>query len=181
MENFDRIVYHNGNEEPIHNTIVEKANEFDQYIEGTTKLWKNLEVDCIIENKSAIGRKFYKNNKVSYFEIFNVLMLDIMELSENISLLFLPCTDQNEKYDKTRCIGFRYFESSKFKKCNYFTLIKKNDKRYYILEKNQNIIDADGNTFYNKDLNCFSIMKKLFLKNIKKDKSYFPLVNYSLK
>ena len=61
------------------------------------------------------------------------------------------------------CIGFRYYENNNKDKCNYFTLIKKNTKGYFILEKSTEINDSDNEMFYNKDLDCYSIMKNIVL------------------
>ena len=40
----------------------------------------------------------------------------------------------------------------------FFTLIKRYDSKYYILEKNKIIKDINGKIFYNSDLDCFSII-----------------------
>ena len=44
-------------------------------------------------------------------------------------------------------LGFRYYENNNKDKCNYFTLIKKGKKGYYILEKTENIKDRDNKFF----------------------------------
>jgi len=58
-------------------------------------------------------------------------------------LKYFGVIELNISYDKDNCIGFRYYENNKLEKRSYFTLIKKYDKKFYILEKekNDNILD----------------------------------------
>lgn len=75
--------------------------------------------------------------KKSYFEIFKVRRYNILGLSNQISILYLPLDNNNDQYDKSRLLGFRYYEKNNKEKCNHFTLINRYNKRYYILEKTQ--------------------------------------------
>jgi len=68
--------------------------------------------------------------------------------------------------------GFRYYEKNVRDKCNYFTLIKKEKKGFYILEKRENIKDIDNESFFDKDLDCFSIMEKIVYDKYKGDNIY---------
>lgn len=151
----------NSNEKTLFN---EENYIYDKYISGTQKLWKNEKSDFIqayILDKKEIGRKFLKNNSVSYYEIFEDKRLNILGQTKKISLLFFPMEDNVQPFEMKNCFGFRYYEKNVRDKCNYFTLIKKEKKGYYILEKRENIKDVDNVSFFNKDLDCFSIMKNI--------------------
>ena len=97
-----------------------------------------------------------------------------MGISKNISFIYFPCKDNRYEYDKNKCIGFRYFESSIVKKCKYFTLIKRYDNRFFILEKDNSILDINGDSFYDEELNCYSIMKNIVFEKYKNKIMSFP-------
>ena len=139
-------------------------NIYDKYISGTQRLWKNEKSDSIqafIIDKKELGRKFMIKDSVSYYEIFEDKRLNILGQTKKISLLFFPNEDKTYSFEMKNCLGFRYYEKNNRDKCNYFTLIKKGQKGYYILEKTENIKDKDNESFFDKDLDCFSIMKNI--------------------
>ena len=160
--------------------LKEKENEpnlYDKYIEGTEKLWGNYNSNLVgdyVFNQKIIGPKFMKEGKVSYFEIFNDPRTSILGMSSKISLLYIPSGLKNEKFDEINCIGFRYYEENQFKICHYFTLIKKNNnKRYYILEKEHKMTNIKDKSFYDENLNCFSIMRKIIFEKYEKEEETF--------
>ena len=55
------------------------------------------------------GRTFYKSGKPAYFEIFEDPRTKIMGFSKKISLLYAPLENDTDKYDKSKCIGFRFY------------------------------------------------------------------------
>ena len=153
----------------------EEHNIYDKYISGTQRLWKNEKSDSIqafIIDKKELGRKFMIKDSVSYYEIFEDKRLNILGQAKKISLLFFPNEDNTYSFEMKNCFGFRYYEKNNRDKCNYFTLIKKGQKGYYILEKTENIKDKDNESFFNKDLDCFSIMKNIVYDKYKEDNIY---------
>jgi len=160
---------------PINNLILDKKNKLynqnDKYIEGTEKLWK-LEKPKYIQDlfikEEILGRKFLnKNNSISYFEIFEDQRFKILGLSKKISLLYSPSNNNIEQYNKEHCFGFRFYSKSKKEKCKYFTLINKYNKKYYILEKNQNIKDISDDLIYEESLDCYSIIRSIIFEKYK--------------
>lgn len=143
---------------------IEKNNLYDEFFQGTKKLWKDDNSELIkylyLEN-IVIGRTFIKKGKISYFEIFEDKRSNILGMSKKITFLYAPNEINNEKYNDKKIIGFRYYEIDKARKCNYFTLVKKYDLRFFILEKEEKIFDSEENPFFEQNLNCFSIMRKI--------------------
>lgn len=155
--------------------IDEELNIYGKYISGTQKLWKSEKsnfIEAYILDKKEIGRKFLKNDSVSYYEVYEDKRLNILGHSKKISLLYYPFEDSNHPFDIKNCFGFRYYEKNNREKCNYFTLIKKGKKGYYILEKKDSIKDVDDESFYDKDLDCFSIIKNIVYDKYKEDNIY---------
>ena len=139
----------------------EHKNIYDDYFLKTAKLWKNPDSEIkLIENKS-FARIFFKNIKPAYFEIFEEPRTELLEISKKISLLYAPFDNDKHNYDKNYFLGFRYYEKNKLEKCNYFTLVKKQDKQFFILEKEKNILDINGDSFYDKKLDCYSFIKNI--------------------
>ena len=163
---------------------IEHKNLYDEYFIGTAKLWKNYDSQIDSIKNSNFGRIFFKNDKTSYFEIFEEPRIEIMGISKKISLLYAPLGNDNNNYDKDKCIGFRYYEKDKIEKCNYFTLVRKYDKRFFILEKDKNIIDINGEAFYDEKLNCYSIMENIVLEKYKNEsvtpigESFMEIIGY---
>ena len=153
----------------------EEYNKYVKYISGTEKLWKNDEsvfIQAYTLDKKELGRKFLKKNEVSYYEKFEDKRLNILGLTKKISLLFFPTEDKTHQFEMKNCFGFRYYEKNNKNKCNYFTLIKKEKKGYFILEKEENIKDADNDSFFSRDLDCFSIMKNIVYDKYKEKNNF---------
>ena len=164
----------------------------DKYIEKTEILWlktpQNYIKDYIYKNK-LLGRIFLnEDSSASYYEIFEDKRFMALGMSKRITILYSPDKINNSEYDKNNIIGFRYYqiEDIKNKKCKYFTLIKKYNNRYYILEKNDKMKDIYDSPFYNTDLDCYEIINNIiYEKYFKRDERFpngelFPeLVGYS--
>ena len=173
MEDFLEINYDSYSKKKVIKQV-KHNNLYDDYFQGTAKLWKDCDSEINLIKITDFGRVFYKNGKISYFEIFEDKRTELIGISKKISLIYAPLEKDNENYDKDRCIGFRYYEEDKLKKCNYFTLIKKYDKRFFILEKSKNILDTNGSMFYDEQLNCYSIMRNIVFEKYKSNKIIIP-------
>lgn len=139
-------------------------NKYDQFINKTEKLWKTNNqkyIQDLESEKKIIGRKFLVGDQISYLEIFEDQKLTILGLSKKITLLYLPLDNQNNQYDPNNCIGFRYYQKDWNEKCNYFTLINRYKKKYYILEKSQQLRDVNNELFYDENLDCFALIKNI--------------------
>jgi len=139
---------------------------------GTNKYKQDDELIKDINNEEIKERKriFYKKGGiVGYIEVFqNPKLVFANEFSDKISFLF-ECID-NEKLiiDQNKCLGFRYYNT----KNEYCTLLKIGNKDiddYQFLEKMENI----PNAFYDKDLDCFSIVYESIFSKYKKEKGAF--------
>ena len=82
----------------------------------------------------------------------------INNVSKNITFIHPP---EKDSYNKSEIIGFRYYKygHQNFKENEYFTLIKKYNDKYYILEK---LYDTK---FYNKNLHCYDIINQIIFNN----------------
>ena len=125
------------------------------------------------ERTKEMKRIFYKENGiVGYIEVFqNPELLFANEFSNKISFLFEYVDDEKIIYDQTKCLGFRYYNS----KNEYCTLLKigNNDiDDYQFLEKIENI----PNPFYDKELDCFSIVYESIFSKYEKKKSFFKQI-----
>ena len=139
----------------------EKTNKFDEYFRGTEKLTANHKfIQDFAVDKKVIGRKFLNiKNEIKYLELFDNPILEFMGISKNITFIHLYEKEKNKEYDENKFIGFRYFEKDpKSRDPKYFTLIKRYDSKFYILEKNKEIKDINNNNFYEPNLDCFSII-----------------------
>ena len=121
-----------------------KGNLYDKYFEGTCSLinYKSeLIIDIIGKNNKVIGRKYMKNkDEVGYYEIFEEPKSKLINLyvSKNISFLFSPKTVKNtDQYEFNERIGFRFYDDINNLNSLYFTLVRKYDNRYYVLEINE--------------------------------------------
>ena len=79
-----------------------------------------------------------------------------------------------------------YTNEQKASDSQFFTLIKRYDSKYYILEKNKIIKDINGKIFYNSDLDCFSIIsyiikQKYRNKNMIMNGETFPEIHQKIK
>jgi len=131
--------------------MTEKISSKNKYIQ-----------DFVLDNK-IIGRKFCnKNNEIKYIEIFKNKKLDLMGISPNITFLHSYEPKLEKEYDENNFIGFRYYEEGiNVHDTKYFTLIKRYNSKYYILEKNSSINDIYDEKFENPNLDCFSIIYKI--------------------
>ena len=173
MEDFLEINYDSYSKKKAKKQV-EYNNLYDDCFQGTAKLWKDSDSEINLIKKTDFSRIFYKKDKLSYFEIFEDNRTELIGISKKISLIYAPLENDQENYDKNECIGFRYYENNKFEKCNYFTLIKKYDKRFLILEKSKNILDINGDTFYDEKLNCYSIVRNIVFEKYKNNKIIIP-------
>ena len=176
--------YANINLENIGNINKEKENLFDDYFTGTEKLWKNdnpKNINDILCETKICGRQFLKQGQISYLEIFEDKRTNLLGMSNKISLLYIPHECKNNEYNENKCIGFRYYDKNKEEKCHYFTLIKRYDNsRFFILEKENNIIDSEGESFYNEKLDCFSIIKEIVFEKLCKENNIIDIINGEL-
>lgn len=151
---------------------IESQNLNDKYINGTAKLWKydnEINIKDYVINKKTIGRQFIRNDSLSYLEIYEDIRLNTLGLTNQITLLSIPSDDNSPIYEEKNILGFRYYENNCNVKCNYFTLIKKNGKGFYILEKNKEIKDNKNQFFYDHNLNCYDIIQKIVYEKYKED------------
>ena len=171
--------------------LVDEKN--DEFFSGTVK-YQEEKTEYITpflnEEKIIIGRLFLdKNKQIKYIEIFKNKKLDILGISENITFLHEYLEDKKDHYNPDKFIGFRYYENNKKEKKgsyaygNYFTLVRKNYSKYFILEKDNSIKDMNGNKFYDENINCYQIMKKIIFekgknKSIGDNGDIFPEIFY---
>ena len=152
----------------------EKNYEFFSESEKYIGKYTDFIIPFVNEEKIIIGRKFLdKCKKIKYVEIFKNKKMEILGLSSNITFLHKYLEDKKEHYEQDKFIGFRYYASYKNDKKepyaygNYFTLVRKNYSKYFILEKNDSLIDINGNKFYDEKINCYQIMKKIMFEKYK--------------
>ena len=153
-----------------------KINKYDSYFEMTEKLsgQKSQFIENILVNKELISRKFYdKNKEIKYFEIFKNAKFNLLGITPNITFIHLYEPKEEKGYNENNCIGFRYYKNgSNNSNPIYFTLIKKYDSKYYILEKNESIKDINGKIFSDNELNCFSIIQNIIIQKYKNKTKY---------
>lgn len=164
-----------------------KENLYDDCFEMTEKISSNPKYinDFVIDEK-ILGRKFCnKKGEIKYLEIFNNKKLELIGISPNITFLHAYEPKLKFKYNENDFIGFRYYETG-FSAPNskYFTLIKRYDSKYDILEKNEKIKDINGEKFFNQNLNCFSLINRIIInkyknkKNIKNGETFPELLGF---
>jgi hypothetical protein len=116
-----------------------KDNKYDNCLEGTCNLNSNNN-DLIIElyeKNKIIGRKFLKNkDEVGYYEIFEDSKLNLLNhVSKNITFLYSSKNIKNtEEYELNENIGFRFYDDRINVSASFFTLFRRYDNRFYILE-----------------------------------------------
>ena len=148
-----------------------------EFFSGTEKYKeKNTEYipPFMNEEKIIIGRLFLdKNKKIKYVEVFKNKKMNIFGISGNITFLHEYLEDKKEHYNPDKFIGFRYYEHNKndnkedYAYGNYFTLVRKNYSKYFILEKDNSLQDINGNKFYDEKIDCYQIMKKIIIEKNK--------------
>ena len=157
--------------EAINKNEIKKGNLYDKYLNGSEKLTNEKSsfiTEILNENKIIIGRKFFgENNQIKYIEMFNNEKMNLLGISKNIT--FIHEYKFGKEIDTNEFMGFRYYEYGPLSEnLNYFTLLKKYESKYYILEKNKNLKDRKGNPFYNENVNCYLIIKKIISEKYKK-------------
>ena len=84
-----------------------------------------------------------------------------MGISPNITFIHAYEPKLDNKYDENHFIGFRYYEEElNVPNSNYFTLLKRYESKYFILEKNEIIKDINGEKFYNPFLTAVRLYIK---------------------
>ena len=149
-----------------------KDEDNSKYFEGTSNYRKIKHSDYITnyldENSKVIGRQFLdKNKKVKYIELFENDKMKVIGISSKITFIHSYSHDDN-KLDTKKFIGFRYYQNGPLENGKFFTLIRRNYSHYFILEKDLSVKDAEGNNFYDKELNCYDIIKKIILEKYKR-------------
>ena len=157
-------------ESPKKDLPPKKDNLYDDCFEMTEKISSNYKyIEDFVIDKKIIGRKFFnKNKEIKYIEIFNNKKLNLIGISPNITFIHAYEPKLENKFDEDNFIGFRYYEEGlNVPNSKYFTLIKRYESKYFILEKNEIIKDINGEKFYNPNLNCFSIIYKIIINKYK--------------
>ena len=151
-----------------------EENKYDSYFEGSEKLSDKAKFieNISIENK-IIGRKYYNTKKeIKYIEILTNSKFDLLGISRNITFLYLYDKNEKKEYNENKFIGFRYYDIGQNQSnSKYFTLIKRYNTKFHILEKDESIKDINNKNFFDKELNCFSIINNIMIQKYK-DKNH---------
>ena len=158
------------------NNILEfiEENKYDLYFEGTEKLSDKAEyIEDISNENKIIGRKYYNIKKeIKYIEILTNSKFDLLGISRNITFLYLYDKNEKKEYNENKFIGFRYYDIVQNQSnSKYFTLIKRYNTKFHILEKDESIKDINNKNFFDKELNCFSIINNIMIQKYK-DKNH---------
>lgn len=123
----------------------------------------NLSYISFILGKDSINGKIFLdyNKKEKYIEIFHNRKMDVLGISPNITFIHQYSINEKDHYNPSKFIGFRYYENGPLKEGKFFTLIKINNYKYFILEKNKLIKDINNKLFYDENLDCLKIIKKI--------------------
>ena len=153
-------------------------NLYDKYVNKTEILWRKSHsyIKDYYCDKNLLGRIFFKKDgSPSYFEIFEDKRFCVLGMTKKITILYTPDKSNNTEYDKNCIIGFRYYQNKEIQnKCEYFTLIKRYNNRYYILEKNDKIKDIYNNPFYNEKLDCYKIINDIIYEKYTRREERIP-------
>ena len=163
--NFDSY-FPKDNENIIAKGFIEETEQLINYKINNN----NLLIKDIKDSSQIIGRQFLKkDNNIGYEEIFlNKNYRFLSNLDEQFSILFPPGTK-----DIKKLIGIRYFRKNvRNIDDGYFTLIIKENKKFEILEKKQDIKDINGKPFYNENIDCFKIMQNILFYKYENNKDY---------
>ena len=143
----------------------QKISYYKNYIDHTVQL-KDLTkfsskelIKDLIEKEQIIGRQFFNENKIIKYEeiLIEKNKRILANLSDQITFLYPP----NERHDE-KIIGFRYYKNNWRKiEDGYFTLVKKTENKYEILESQTDIKDFESNSFFMKNLNCSKIVENV--------------------
>ena len=142
-----------------------------KYFEGTVKytdIKMSVYIKSIIYKGEEVGRIFFdKNKKEKYLEIFNNAKMNVLGISSNITFLHSFSNEEKQNYNPNEFIGFRYYINGAKKSGKYFTIIKKNYSKYFILEKNKTVKDMNNKIFYDESLNCYEIIRNILITKFK--------------
>ena len=148
-----------------------EENKYDIYFEGSEKLSDKAKYieDIIIIGQKIIGRKYFDIKKeIKYIEILTNSKFDLLGISRNITFLYLYDKNEKKEYNENKFIGFRYYDiGPNQSNSKYFTLINRFNAKFHILEKDESIKDINKNNFYDKELNCFSIINNIIIQKYK--------------
>ena len=146
----------------------EKKNNsfYIQYISHTAQL-KNITkttvkeyIQDIKDGHNIIGRHFLNEKKIIQYEelLIEKKMRIMANINEQITFLYPP----NERNDD-KIIGIRFYKNNWRKiEDGYFTLVKKNENKYEILEKQKSDLkDIEDNSFFMKELDCGEIIQNV--------------------
>ena len=164
-EEFDKLFLSLFREEPQTNiTYPIKENKFDTYFEMTEKISsENKYIQDLTFEGEKIGRKYLGNNKeIKYIEVFKNKKFNILGISPKITFLHLYESKEEKQYNENKFIGFKYYDKGPdVVDSKYFTLVNRYDSKYFILEKNASLRDINNELFFDKELNCFSIIQNI--------------------
>ena len=158
------------NEQENNISEIQEENKYDTYFEGTEKISdKAIFIENIILDKKIIGRKYYGINKeIKYIEIFENNIFNLLRISPNVTFLYLYDKKEKKGYKENKFIGFRYYDKGPNQSdSKYFTLINRFNTKFHILEKDKSIKDINNNNFFDKELNCFSIIDNIIIQKYK--------------
>ena len=96
-------------------------------------------------------------------EIYNNAKMNVLGISSNITFLHSYSNNEKQNYNPNEFIGFRYYKDGAKKTGKFFTIIKKNYSKYFILEKNETVRDIENKSFYDESLNCYEIIRSIFI------------------
>ena len=147
-----------------------EENKYDKFFEGTEKLSDKSKYikDFLVDNK-VIGRKYYNSNyELKYIEVYKNEKLILLGISHKITFLHLFDQNSKKEFNENKFIGFRYYDKEPNQSdSKYFTLINRFNSKFYILEKNETMKDVYNKKFFDKELNCFSIIYNIIIQKYK--------------
>ena len=156
----------------------EIKNNYEDYFKGTIPLKNNFYDEILKINMGC--RKFRAKDGVhGYDELFpKQKQKDFSGISEKISYLFPP---EERVFNKR--IGFRYYKEdplSTKKEILYFTLVLRDYRKFEILEKNSTILDANGKSFIDENLDCYDIINTIIKDKFKEHNNIDYQFPYSI-
>ena len=150
--------------------LIDGNNNF-MYFENTINMNKNKNseyIQYITKNNKSIGRLFLDlNKKEKYIELFSNQTMNVLDISNKITFLHSYSNIEQNHYKENKFIGFRYYENGPLGTGKFFTIIMNNFSNYFILEKNKTIKDLKNESFYDEDLDCYDIIKKIIFDKYK--------------
>ena len=175
------LKYFSGTEKYNHNNFInENINSLKTDYNEKLKIVKITDYinNILDKDDSTISRIFFDIKKEpKYIEVFKNEKFELLGISKNISFLHSFSNEYDEYYDPEKIIGFRYYENGPYKNGNYFTIIKRNNYKYFILEKDNSenpMKDINNISFYDEELNCYKIIRKIIF-----EKQKIKLIGYN--